>query len=488
MTLSNIVLCSMTRMDTAKLKKFLKEQRLTFATFLSVILGVVCGCIIRATSSTQWHQRDIMYLNFIGEIFMRMLKCLILPLMASSIMTAIGSLDLSLSKKIGVRAVAFYITTTFLSVVLGIILTVTIQPGADRSDASNRTTDEEDMAHHKPHVSTTVDTLLDLIRNLFPPNIVQACTRQFQTNLTQQQGNPSDDIFTWHISSDSYIDGLNIMGVVAMSCVFGVATSVIRDSVQNLSAIISQFDKVIMKVTQWVILLSPVGIFFLTMSQIVKMENLADIAGKLGLYFLTVTAGLSIQGLVVLPIIYFALTRANPYKFFGGLSQALMTAFGTSSSSATLPVTIQCLVEKNGVDSNLAKFMVPIGAVINMDGTALYEAVAALFMAQYYGVELTFGKIVAVSITATAASIGAAGIPSAGLVTLIMVLEAVGAPTDKIGLIMSVDWLLDRIRTVVNVMGDSVGAGVVMHLCRNDLEKLDENSAAIEEKFQNTHC
>lgn len=121
------------------------------------------------------------------------------------------------------------------------------------------------------------------------------------------------------------------MGVVAMSCIFGIATSVIRDSVGNLCAVISQFDKVIMKITRWVILLSPVGIFFLTMSQIVKMDNLADIAGKLGLYFLTVVAGLSIQGLVVLPIIYFALTRANPFKFFGGLSQALMTAFGTSS-------------------------------------------------------------------------------------------------------------------------------------------------------------
>lgn len=190
MILSNIVMCSMTKMDSAK--KFFKSQRLTFATFFSVILGVVAGCIIRAMSSTQWHQRDIMYLNYVGEIFMRMLKCLILPLMASSIMTAIGSLDLSLSKKIGVRAVAFYLTTTFLSVVLGIILTVTIQPGANRSNASNRTSDLEDMAHSKPHVSTTVDTLLDLVRNLFPPNIVQACTKQFQTNLTQQPGNPSD--------------------------------------------------------------------------------------------------------------------------------------------------------------------------------------------------------------------------------------------------------------------------------------------------------
>lgn len=175
----------MIQLKVDKFLAFLKTQRLTFATFISVILGVITGCIIRATSSSQWHQRDIMYLNFIGEIFMRMLKCLILPLMASSIMTAIGSLDLRLSKKIGVRAVAFYLTTTFLSVVLGIVLTVSIQLGVNRGDTSNKTSDDH-VAHNKKHVSTTVDTLLDLLRNLFPPNIVQSCTQQYQTNLTQQ--------------------------------------------------------------------------------------------------------------------------------------------------------------------------------------------------------------------------------------------------------------------------------------------------------------
>lgn len=178
-------------MNVIKFLEFLKTQRLTITTFISVVLGVIVGCCIRATSSSPWHQRDIMYLNFIGEIFMRMLKCLILPLMASSIMTAIGSLDLSLSKKIGARAVAFYLTTTFLSVVLGIVLTVTIQPGSNKGETSNRTNDDH-FVHNKPHVSTTVDTLLDLLRNLFPPNIVQACTKQYQTNLTQQLGNPSE--------------------------------------------------------------------------------------------------------------------------------------------------------------------------------------------------------------------------------------------------------------------------------------------------------
>lgn len=156
------------------------------------------------------------------------------------------------------------------------------------------------------------------------------------------------------------------------------------------------------------------------------------------------------------------------------MGQAIATAFGTSSSSATLPVTIQCLEQNNKVDSRVSRFVLPIGATINMDGTALYEAVAAIFIAQYRGQELTLTNIIAISITATAASIGAAGIPQAGLVTLVMVLSAVGLPADDVSLIIAVDWMLDRIRTVVNVLGDSFGAAIVEHFSRKELKSFPE--------------
>merc|ERR1711934_788307 len=169
---------------------------------------------------------------------------------------------------------------------------------------------------------------------------------------------------------------------------------------------------------------------------------------KLGFYFLTVMIGLSIHGFIILPLLYFAVTRSNPLTFIFNMGSALITAFGTGSSSATLPVTIQCIEEKNGVNQQIARFVLPIGAVINMDGTGLYEAVAAIFIAQLNNIELTIPQVVATAITATAASIGAAGIPQAGLVTMVTVLETVGLPSEAVATILSVDWLLDRCSSV----------------------------------------
>jgi len=195
---------------------------------------------------------------------------------------------------------------------------------------------------------------------------------------------------------------------------------------------------------------------------------------KLGWYLFTVTLGITIQGFVILPIIYGVVTKSLPFKFIGKMGPALATAFGTASSAATLPVTINSLEEGNKIDPRISRFVLPIGATINIDGTALYEAVAAIFIAQMTGMNPSLGQIIIISITATAASIGAAGIPHAGLVTLVMVLETVGLPSEAVSIIMSVDWLVDRVRTAVNVLGDAFGAAIVAHLSKDELTKLSE--------------
>uniref|UniRef100_A0A182Q9C9 Amino acid transporter n=1 Tax=Anopheles farauti TaxID=69004 RepID=A0A182Q9C9_9DIPT len=445
---------------------FVRRNLLTTLTILGVIVGIALGLGLRAVpdDGETWSQRDVTYINYVGDLFLRTLKALILPLIVSSLIAAVGSLDLSLSKKIGGRAVLYYLVTTVLAVILGIVLVVTIKPGSNRED------EEVESDPSQQRNVTTVDTLLDLVRNMFPPNLVQACTQQYQTVLKPPASNPAEsDIYKWTITG-VYSEGMNILGLVVASIVFGVALGATKRENALVLQFFQQLSHIVMKVTGWVIWLSPVGVTFLIASKILEIEDLGDMFGKLGLYFAVVAGGILFHGFVVLSLLYFLFTRNNPLRFIANMGQALATAFGTSSSSASLPVTMQCLEEKNGIDPRVSRFVLPIGATINMDGTALYEAVAAIFIAQLRGLSLSFGNVLAISITATAASIGAAGIPQAGLVTLVMVLDTVGLPAEDVSLIIAVDWLLDRFRTLVNVLGDSFGAAIVYHYSKAELE------------------
>lgn len=474
----------------------LRLNLLTLLTCLSVVLGICLGFALR-TREAKWTPREIVYINFPGDLFLRMLRCLILPLIVSSLVSALGGLDLQLSGRIGIRAVVYYMTTTLCAVILGIILCVTIHPGSGAP---------EDIARSGQSRNITVaDTLLDLVRNIVPPNLIEACISQYRTVLvypgyTKKVFTDKDnetsvnatlefqledginktkvltyeelDIGDWKMMTET-TDGTNIMGLVMFCVILGIALSKMREKGKPLYNLFASLSEAMMLITHWVIWLSPIGILFLITAKILEMSDFAVIVGQLGMYTATVLIGLAIHGFIVLPIIYTVMTRTLPFRFMFNMMQALTTAFGTASSSAALPVAIACLEENNKVDPRVARFVLPIGATINMDGTALYEAVAALFIAQVREVPMDIGKIIAVSITATAASIGAAGIPQAGLVTMVMVLNAVGLPAEDVTLIIVVDWFLDRVRTMINVLGDSLGAGIVNHLSIDDLKRFD---------------
>lgn len=274
---------------------------------------------------------------------------------------------------------------------------------------------------------------------MFAPNWIQACTQQYQTDLIYPN-DESIELADWDLKG-SFIENMNILGLVVASIALGIAMSAKRSETTTLLGFFTQSSHVMMVITQWIIYLTPIGVMSLVAAKIIEIKSLLDLFKNLGLYFLTVSVGVFFHGFVVLPLIYFLFTRKNPYMLIKRLGQPLATAFGTSSSAATLPLTIGCL-EKIGIDSRITRFVLPIGSTINMDGTALYEAVAAIFIAQQRDRDLSFTNILAVSITATAASIGAAGIPQAGLVTLVMVLDTLGLPAEDVGFIIAVDWLL----------------------------------------------
>ncbi|WAR23404.1 EAA1-like protein [Mya arenaria] len=266
---------------------------------------------------------------------------------------------------------------------------------------------------------------------------------------------------------------MNVLGLVVFSICFGAVISRMGKAGKPLADFFDSLHMAIMRLTMIVIWYSPIGILFLVATKLIEVDDLGQMFTQLAYYMLTVLVGLFIHGFIVLPIIFFIVTRTNPYLFTYRMMKALLTAWGTASSSATLPVTMECITVENRVDRRVAKFVAPIGATVNMDGTALYEAVAVIFIAQSRNITLSVGEVIITALTATAAAIGAAGIPSAGLVTMSIVLTAVGLPVEDVTLIISIDWFLDRFRTAINVLGDSFGAGIVGKLSKADLELFD---------------
>lgn len=400
--------------------------------------------------------------------------------------TGVAALDSNVSGKIGLRAVVYYFSTTVIAVILGIVLVVSIKPGVTQK------VNEINRTGKTPEVST-VDAMLDLIRNMFPENLVQACFQQYKTKREEVKpasdpgGNQTEVSVTTAMTTMSenktkeykivglYSDGINVLGLIIFCLVFGLVIGKMGEKGQILVDFFNALSDATMKIVQIIMCYMPIGILFLIAGKIIEVEDW-EIFRKLGLYMATVLSGLAIHSLVVLPLIYFIVVRKNPFRFALGMAQALLTALMISSSSATLPVTFRCAEEKNHVDKRITRFVLPVGATINMDGTALYEAVAAVFIAQLNGMDLSIGQIITISITATAASIGAAGVPQAGLVTMVIVLSAVGLPAEDVTLIIAVDWLLDRFRTMVNVLGDAFGTGIVEKLSKKELEQVDVSS------------
>jgi Na+/H+-dicarboxylate symporter len=261
---------------------------------------------------------------------------------------------------------------------------------------------------------------------------------------------------------------MQLLPIITFAILFGAVLTSMASQVVTLTAVVEQANAALMRFVLALMRVAPLGIFCLVAARFGKAvaeQRLGEELSQIGGYFLTVLLGLALHSLIVLPLIYWWKIRKNPFAFLGQMSKALMTAFSTASSSATVPITLEC-AEHSGISKQSREFVIPLGSTVNMDGTALYEAVAAIFIAQAIGFDLTPFNQVVIAVTATLASIGAAGIPEAGLVTMLIVLNAVGLPVEYIGLILSIDWLVDRFRTTVNVWGDCVGAAVVDNTLR----------------------
>ncbi|XP_067271416.1 solute carrier family 1 member 9 isoform X2 [Pseudorasbora parva] len=446
-------------------------------TVLGVIAGTVMGMMLRYVPDLDTN--SLMLVSFPGDVLMRMLKMLILPLIISSLITGLAGLDARSSGRMGTRAMVYYMSTTVIAAILGVILVLSIHPGNPKLRSG-----QVNSAPKNQEVSS-LDAFLDLIRNLFPENLVQACFQQAQTVLKKVAvpvQNQTEPILVNRKKLEMKW-GMNVLGLIGFFIAFGICMGKMGERGKLMSDFFNILNEIIMKMVSMIMWYSPFGIASLICGKIAAIGDLEVVARQLGMYMVTVIVGLIIHGGLILPFIYFAMTRKNPFTFYSGIFQAWITALGTASSAGTLPVTFRCLEENLNIDKRVTRFVLPIGATINMDGTALYEAVAAIFIAQMNDIALDGGQIITVSMTATLASVGAASIPSAGLVTMLLILTAVGLPTQDISLLVAVDWLLDRMRTSINVVGDSFGAGIVDHLSRAELAVIDGDIPLSDEAF-----
>ncbi len=372
-----------------------------------------------------------------GEIFLRLLMMMVVPLVVASVMSGIIGLgDVRKLGRPGLAAVTYYAATTFLAVMLGIIVVNLVEPGVGVVDpAQLETLSGERVAELE---QAGPDSLGEILENL----LLMLFTRNLFLSAAEA----------------------NLLPLILFSIVFAGMLTTMGTRVTAITGMIVQVNDALLNFILLLMKLAPLGIFCLVTARFgeARAEGIfVETLGQTGWYFLTVLVGLAFHANVTLCLIYWMFTRKNPFRFMAQMSQAILTAFSTASSSATLPITMESAVVNAGISKKSVEFVLPVGATINMDGTALYEAVAAIFIAQAVGLELTLAQQGVVAVTATLAAIGAAGIPEAGLVTMVIVLNAVGLPPEYIGLILSVDWLLDRFRTAVNTFGDSVGAAVV---------------------------
>lgn len=412
----------------AKSEKKIEKKKLSLTSkiFIGLIAGVICGVIFNLFVPASY-VRDTIIIDgicyVIGNGFIKLMKMLVVPLVFCSLVcgaSAIG--DTKTLGKVGGKTIAFYLATTAIAVTVAISVATLIKPGIGLNmnliEAENVTVAEKTSA---------VDTLLDII---------------------------PDNPFS------SLANG-NMLQVIVFALIVGILLAKMGERAELVANFFSQFNDLMMEMTNLVMSFAPIGVFFMLTRTFANLGFDAFI--PLLKYMGSVVLGLGVQCFVVYMILLFVFTRLNPFKFIKKFFPVMAFAFSTSTSNATIPLNIETLEEKIGVSRKVSSFTIPLGATINMDGTSIMQGVAVVFAAQAYGINLGISGYLTVIATATLASIGTAGIPSVGLVTLTMVFSAVGLPVEAITLIMGIDRILDMLRTAVNVTGDAVCTTVVAY-------------------------
>ena len=418
----------------------MKKLALHWKIIIGMFLGVIFGLI---SITLEFDQFTTYWIKPFGKIFINLLKLIAVPLVFASLIKGVSSLsDISKLSRIGSKTVVLYLISTILAVTTGLVIVNTLQPGKYFSKEKRLEFKEKYASNTKEKINAAAKVKdqgpLQFLVDIIPQNLVKASS-----------------------------DNKNMLQVIFFSLLFGISMIMLpNEKTLYVKGFFDGVNDVILQIVDLIMISAPIGVFSLLASLIVdfsdgNINNVIELFSALGLYSFAVISGLLIMILVVYPLILKLFTKMNYRHFFKGILPAQMLAFSTSSSAASLPITMERCEDHLGVSKEISSFVLPLGATINMDGTSLYQAVAVVFIAQAFGIELDMGQQLTIIVTATLASIGSAAVPGAGLVMLVIVLGAVGMNPDGVALIFAVDRILDMLRTVVNVTGDATVATVI---------------------------
>ncbi|XP_062568574.1 excitatory amino acid transporter 1-like [Saccostrea cucullata] len=451
-----------------------KTNLLLILTMIGVGLGFGAGFVAREFNPSA---DGLMWIGMAGELYLRMLTSMIVPLIVSSVITGTASMDPKSNGKVSAVCLVYIMITNMAPTIIGSILVVAIKPGEGVSDAKsqyNLTTNLE-----------TQDIFADLLRNLVPSNLVAATFEQAQTKYHDEKvpsnNNPNVSITTVTKSVGS-APSSNILGLVIVSAVFGLATSHMKDVGLPFKLFFSSATEIILRILRWLIWSTPVGVLSLVARTIAGSQNLEEDMRKLGVYFGTVMTGLLFCGFIIQPITYFIVCRKNPFRFWFSILEPTMIVFATSSTAIAIPESFECLEKGNSLDKRVTRFVVPLSAALGRCGSSMYITVSCLFVAQLVNVEVDFAKVVIVCILTTFSTLAVPSVTGASLITVIILLTALNIPAEAASLLFALEWFLDRFRSVVNYYIQTLGVVVTYEKCKTSLPSLEEKDGPLDEK------
>lgn len=576
-----------------RLTKTFKAYQLTAKTTASVVLGLAVGLLCRPYAK-DFTERQFMYIELPGELYLRFLKLMIIPLLVSNVILSFGKIRGKLTSHLAKVSSILYLSSNVIAISVGIVVVLAICPGCQRDrplhepsdrpknsvinnnfrpgylnehhDSINRYRDYHPMFYHtsgnnelaadrvvshKPaeamssqvdlegeeeqvlllesdshltrrsieykstsftrssgqgkiaiepvKISTPmlgdrervvgqtpglssklpIDVLLDVLRNLVPDSLIGATLQQTRTRLFPPQGlvllkNGSTDPPPSHWPmGHEMMNQSNIIGLLAISVFVGIILSNMEEAGAPLLNLCECIAELSLRISMTVINLSPFCIMFLLIGQVARAKDLSSMAGELCLYCLTIVLGLTLHGFIIMPLIFYSFTKRSPIGFFYGMIEALVASLATSSSSASMALTLRCLSELK-LHPVIVRAFGPLGLVFNMNGTTIYEVIGTVFIAQTLNVSLPITSLLLIGLSSIVASLSTSGIPSSGLMTMVIVLDTVNLPTLKLSLIYIVDFIIDRFRTVINVWTGAIVCGIINSICPDSLFEFKE--------------